>query len=85
MVYADELRNAVSVLRVQANCGGGSFKSQFKRADRSGAELALVIGDEEAARGEVTLKPLRAEGEQQTVTRQDIVPHLRELLAPERN
>ena len=85
MVYADELRNAVSGLRVQANCGGGSFKSQFKRADRSGAELALVIGDEEAARGEVTLKPLRAEGEQQTVTRQDIVPHLRELLAPERN
>jgi histidyl-tRNA synthetase len=85
MVLADELRNAVSGLSVQANCGGGSFKSQFKRADRSGAELALVIGDEEAERGEVTIKPLRAGGEQQTVSRQDIEPRLREILALERN
>ena len=54
MVFADELRNAVSGLRVQTNCGGGSFKSQFKRADRSGAAVALVIGDEEAERREVS-------------------------------
>jgi histidyl-tRNA synthetase len=83
MVFADELRNAVSGLRVQCNCGGGSFKSQFKRADRSGAELALVIGDEEAGRDEVTIKPLRAGGEQETVARQAIVQRLGELLALE--
>ena len=83
MVLADELRNAVSGLSVQANCGGGSFKSQFKRADRSGAELALVIGDEEAERGEVTIKPLRAGGEQQTVSRQDIAQCLCGLLGLE--
>jgi histidyl-tRNA synthetase len=83
LVFADELRNAVSGLRVQCNCGGGSFKSQFKRADRSGAELALVIGDEEAGRDEVTIKPLRAGGEQETVARQAIVQRLGELLALE--
>ena len=83
MVFADELRNAVSGLRVQANCGGGSFKSQFKRADRSGAELALVIADDEVGRGEVTIKPLRADGEQQTVSRQEIVQRLCERLGLE--
>jgi histidyl-tRNA synthetase len=80
LVLADELRDAVHGVRVQTNCGGGSFKSQFKRADRSGAQLALVIGDDESARGEVTIKPLRGAGEQQNVTRQDIVRRLGELL-----
>jgi len=83
MVFADELRNAVSGLRVQTNCGGGSFKSQFKRADRSGAAVALVIGDEEVERREVTLKPLRGGGEQETVSRQVIADRLRELVAAE--
>lgn len=46
------------------NCGGGSFKSQMKKADASGAAFAVIIGDDEANAGEVTLKPLRAEGEQ---------------------
>lgn len=45
------------------NCGGGSFKAQMKRADASGATFAVIIGDDEAAAGEVTLKPLRAAGE----------------------
>ncbi|HTY98271.1 MAG TPA: His/Gly/Thr/Pro-type tRNA ligase C-terminal domain-containing protein, partial [Rhodocyclaceae bacterium] len=52
---------------VQFHCGGGSFKSQMKRADASGATLAAIVGDEEAAAGEVTLKPLRAEAAQQRV------------------
>ena len=46
------------------NCGGGSFKSQMKKADASGAQFAVIIGDDEAAAGEVTLKPLRATGDQ---------------------
>ncbi len=45
---------------VQFNCGGGSFKSQMKKADASGAAFAVIIGDDEANAGEVTLKPLRA-------------------------
>ena len=45
------------------HCGGGSFKSQMKKADTSGATFAVIIGDDEANAGEVTLKPLRANGE----------------------
>ena len=53
--------------RVVTHMGGGSFKSQFKRADASGAQLALIVGDDEAAKNEVTIKPLRVEAEQQRV------------------
>ncbi|NMF97452.1 histidine--tRNA ligase [Aromatoleum toluolicum] len=52
---------------VLTHCGGGSFKSQMKKADASGAQLAVVIGDDEAAAGEVGLKPLRGPGGQQRV------------------
>jgi histidyl-tRNA synthetase len=45
--------------RIETNLGGGNFKAQFRRADRSGAELALVLGDDELARGVVQMKPLR--------------------------
>jgi histidyl-tRNA synthetase len=51
-------------LSVQMHAGGGSFKSQFKKADASGARYALVFGSDELARGEVTVKPLRDGGEQ---------------------
>ncbi|MBU1663772.1 MAG: histidine--tRNA ligase [Gammaproteobacteria bacterium] len=47
--------------------GGGSFKSQMKKADAGGARYAMIIGDDEALAGEVTIKPLRGEGEQQRV------------------
>ena len=46
------------------NQGGGNFKKQFQRADRSGARLALVLGDEELERSAVTLKSLRVDGQQ---------------------
>lgn len=57
---------------VTTHMGGGSFKSQFKRADASGAQLALVIGDDEAAQNAVTLKPLRIEAEQQRVPLEEL-------------
>ncbi len=47
------------------HCGGGGFKSQMKKADASGATFAVIIGDDEASAGEVTLKPLRSNGETQ--------------------
>jgi histidyl-tRNA synthetase len=80
MVFAGELRAMLTGLRLETNCGNGSFKSQFKRADRSGAAIALVIGDDEAAQGQVTLKPLRGEGDQQVLAQQDIASHLGERL-----
>ncbi len=62
---AEQLRDAG--LAVVLHCGGGSFKSQMKKADASGARHALIIGDDEAAAGEVSLKPLRGGGEQRRV------------------
>lgn len=62
---------------VLQHCGGGSFKAQMKKADASGAPYAVIIGDDEAAAGEVSLKPLRGEGEQQRVA----LDQLGELLA----
>jgi histidyl-tRNA synthetase len=80
MVFADELRDAVNGLRLQVNCGGGSFKSQFKRADKSGAHYALVIGDDEAGQGNIALKPLRSDMEQEMLSQQMAAQRLRELL-----
>jgi histidyl-tRNA synthetase len=58
---AERLRDAWPELGLQVNLGDGSFKTQFKRADKSGAEFALVLGDDEAARGVVAVKALRRE------------------------
>ena len=65
---------------VQLHCGGGSFKSQMKRADASGAALAVIIGDDEAAAGEATLKPLREAGEQRRVAVDQLAEAIGELL-----
>ena len=59
MQLAEQLRQNIDGIRVQTNLGGDSFKSQFKRADRSGAALALVLGEDELCSGAVTIKHLR--------------------------
>jgi histidyl-tRNA synthetase len=73
---AEQLRDAIPALRLVVNCGGGSFKSQFRKADRSGALLALVLGDAEMAAGRAGLKPLRGGGEQQDIPRDRIAAEL---------
>ncbi|MGD2136853.1 MAG: histidine--tRNA ligase [Gammaproteobacteria bacterium] len=80
LLFADELRTAVPGLRLQVNCGGGSFKSQFRRADRSGAHYALVLGDDELERGQVTLKPLRRDVEQEALAQQHAAARLSDML-----
>jgi histidyl-tRNA synthetase len=65
LALAQRLRSALPGRRIECNLGGGNFKAQFRRADRSGAALALVLGEDEFARGVVQLKPLRgAAGEE---------------------
>jgi len=59
---AEKIRD--SGFRVTQHCGGGSFKSQMKKADVSGAPLAVILGDDEVRSGEVTIKPLRQQSEQ---------------------
>jgi histidyl-tRNA synthetase len=61
---AEKLRDALPGRAVLLNLGGGNFKAQFRRADRSGAQLALILGDEELDRGVAAVKPLRREGGQ---------------------
>ncbi len=79
LMIAERLRDSLSWLRVQTHCGGGSFKSQFKKADRSGAQYALVIGEDEVARGEAGVKPLRERSEQQSVGFSDLAGHVARL------
>ncbi len=64
LVLAERLRDALPGAGVMVNMEGGSFKAQLKRADRSGATLALIIGDDEAARGVAAVKWLRREAAQ---------------------
>jgi histidyl-tRNA synthetase len=56
----ERLRSERPAVRFELNVGGGNFKAQFRRADKSGAALALIIGEDELARGVVGVKPLRA-------------------------
>jgi histidyl-tRNA synthetase len=80
MQLAESLRDQLPRLRLIVHCGGGSFKSQFKKADKSRARYALVLGDDELARGEVGLKPLREAGEQQQVQLDALSEKLRAML-----
>lgn len=64
---AEALRDALPDLRLRVHAGGGSMKSQFKRADKSGATLALIFGDDEAAADEIQIKPLTDAREQERV------------------
>ena len=76
---AEVLRN--SGLRVELNCGGGSLKSQLKRADRSGARFALLLGENELAQGVVSIKNLRHDEPQQPVGFEQLPEALRARLA----
>ena len=64
---AEQLRSEIPVLKLQLHCGGGSFKSQFKKADKSGAGMALIMGDNEVEEGVVNVKWLRSDIEQKTI------------------
>jgi len=72
---AEELR--AQSLSVLLHAGGGSFKSQMKRADASGARYALIVGDEELAAGEVSVKPLRAEEQQFRLKRERVAQSIK--------
>ena len=75
-VLAEELRDKVTGIRVELNLGGGSFKSQMKRADKSGAEFALILGEQELADGCIGIKPLRSTGEQISVALDELAETL---------
>ena len=76
---AEQLRNELPELRLVSHCGGGSMKKQMKKADKSGAEVALIIGADEIAQQQVTVKPLRTAEEQQTLGWQALIEYLQPM------
>jgi histidyl-tRNA synthetase len=79
-MVAEQLRDGN--LRVLLHCGGGSFKSQMKKADASGAAVAVVIGDDEAQANEVSVKPMQG-GEQVRVSMQNLAPMVKQIIKQE--
>ncbi|MDH4584756.1 histidine--tRNA ligase [Pseudomonas sp. BN415] len=73
---SEQLRDALPDLRLVVNAGAGSFKSQFKKADKSGASYALILGDDELAKRVVGCKPLRDDSEQQSIAWDALAEHL---------
>ncbi|NRH26427.1 histidine--tRNA ligase [Pseudomonas sp. MS19] len=76
LTLSERLRDQVPGLRLQVNAGGGSFKSQFKKADKSGALYAVILGEDELAQQVVGFKPLRGQAEQQSIAIDALAEHL---------
>ena len=83
LLVSEQLRSALPGLGVQMNLGGGNFKAQFRRADRSGACLALILGDAELERGVAAVKPLRREAGQSECALPELAARVRKILEEE--
>lgn len=80
MRLAEQLRDARADLTVEMNCGGGGFRAQMRRADASGAAVAVILGEDEVATGKAGVKPLRGPGEQVNVDWANIMQAIAPLL-----
>lgn len=72
LVLAEDLRSQCPSIRIESHCGGGSFKSQIKKADKSGAAVALILGEDEVASATAGVKFLREEKSQQSVAQTEL-------------
>ena len=79
---AEEIRDQITGVRIEVNLGGGSFKSQMKRADKSNADFALILGETEMAEQCVGLKPLRNDEDQISIARQELAATLANKIGP---
>ena len=77
---AEQWRDQVTDIRIQCHCGGGNMKKQMKRADKSGAQIALILGEDEIAQNTVTVKYLRGQQEQQSLPLEQVPNLLTNLL-----
>lgn len=77
---AEQVRDALPEVSLLTHCGGGSFKSQLKKADKSQAEIALILGEDEARAGSVAIKYLRADKPQETLPVAQAIETLRAAL-----
>lgn len=81
LALAETVRELMPACSVLHNTAAGSLKSQFRKADKCGASLAVIIGSDELSKGLVTIKPLLGNGEQATIPRQQLAQTLTRLLA----
>ena len=81
LLLAENLRNSWPELKIRTHCGAGNFKKQLKKADNSGAKLALVLGESELNDNTVGIKFLREHREQLTLSQENLATELRSLLA----
>ncbi len=81
MGIAEVIRTALPILKVQLHCGGGNFKKQMKKANASGAQYAVIIGQAEVENNSYAVKPLRIEGQQLTLEKQDLLAYFKERFA----
>lgn len=79
-LLAEEWRSQVEEIRLQNHCGGGNMKKQMKRADKSGAQIALILGEDEIANGKITVKYLRGQHEQQSIALAEVPSLLASLI-----
>jgi len=80
MILSDQVRQQKPWIRIQTHCGGGSFKSQMKKADKSGADFAIILGETEVSEQTAAVKPLRHEGEQVTIAQAELADWLADQL-----
>ncbi|MGH8590871.1 MAG: His/Gly/Thr/Pro-type tRNA ligase C-terminal domain-containing protein, partial [Gammaproteobacteria bacterium] len=66
--------------RLSTNCGGGGFKAQFRRADKSGARIAVILGADEVRQGVVGVKLMYETSEQESVAQGDLAGHIGRVL-----
>ncbi len=81
LFLSERIRDQWPELKMMVNCGGGSFKAQMKKADKSGATLALILGDDEATNNVISVKHLRQQIDQATVSQDNVVATIRDWLA----
>jgi len=80
LVLGENLRSNCPTIRLQTNCGGGSFKSQMKKADKSAASIALILGEDEAANKKIGVKFLREDRPQETVDQAGLASYLMTII-----
>ncbi len=76
LTLAENIRDSEEGYRIVVDCSEGKFKSQLKKADASGARLALILGEDEVANGQVTVKQLRESGEQRSIDSDELENYL---------
>ena len=79
-LLAERVRDEIPALQLMMHCGGGSFKSQLRKADKSGAEYALILGADEVARNTVLIKPLRSNADQYEIPQNKLAEEITRLV-----